>query len=510
MIRSSGSFCGPTLSSYSSQNGISGYSSNQLCTSCFLGTLKSVLQNPLTYSSALFSTFQSAIASCGSAFSSYNMTASSPTSMFSKGTTYVDISSNVTASVACSDNGRTITLSSASTCAAIATQYSVSQADIQFNNPTISSLNCTVGIKSGTSLCLPQKCTLYTIPSNSNCSSIVQTVNKQSLAGSGQNITVAQLQSYNPELGPGCSNIASRVGTAICISPHGGFPALATAPSSVSRSYPIYSGTVAPPGPTASGSTSACAAWYAVKTGDQCNRVLMNSQQLIATRTDGLTNDPLLDAIVLNDFLAINTGVNYNCSNLVTGNNYCVAPYPPLSSGGVPVPTLSANYSSATIYSSALPTPTSSDYSSISYPSAYIPVPTNVAPGTISPCDFYYITVSGDSCSSVEAAYNISSVQFQQWNPTVAAGCDALPVNEGVCVLVASTTSTTTIPVSSSSVSTSFSSSIPSSSSIPPSSTVHSSSVPASSTSGASGPAQSKFGQCGGTGWTVSRFSSKF
>lgn len=65
-FRSSGDLCGPTLSTFSSQSGILGYPSNQLCTSCLIGTLQNVLQNSLTYSSGLFSAFQTAISSCGS------------------------------------------------------------------------------------------------------------------------------------------------------------------------------------------------------------------------------------------------------------------------------------------------------------------------------------------------------------------------------------------------------------------------------------------------------------
>jgi hypothetical protein len=33
-----------------------------------------------------------------------------------------------------------------------------------------------------------------------------------------------------------------------------------------------------PPGPTASGTTSNCGAWYSVKTGDFCQKVVVNSQ----------------------------------------------------------------------------------------------------------------------------------------------------------------------------------------------------------------------------------------
>ncbi|KZT42302.1 hypothetical protein SISSUDRAFT_1058665 [Sistotremastrum suecicum HHB10207 ss-3] len=464
----SGNYCGPTLSTYSSQSGILGYSSTQRCTSCLISTLGNVLLSPLTYSTSLLSTFQSVIASCGSVPSS--------STMFSRGSNFVDISSNATSAFACSNiNGRTVSLSGSATCSSIAGQYSVSQADIQINNPTITSTNCNTGIASGTSLCLPQKCVIFTVPSKSTCSSVVNTVNTQGIAG--QNITVGQLLSFNPELGSGCSNIGSRVGTTICVSPHGGFPPLATAPFNIVRPDPIYTASVAPPSPTASGSTSACAAWYAVKSGDQCNRVLLNN------------------AITLDDFLAINTGVNYNCSNLVTGSNYCVAPYPPLSSAGGAVPTLTANYTSATIYSSALPTPTSSDVSYIPYPTAYVPVPSNAAPGTITGCSYFYTVVSNDTCPSVETAFNITSTQFQQWNPTVAAGCDSLPVGEAVCVLVAtnytsttSTSSTTTISSTTTSTST----------------TSSSSSVSHSSTSTTTAPTatQTKYGQCGGTGWT--------
>lgn len=81
--------------------------------------------------------------------------------------------------------------------------------------------------------------------------------------------------------------------------------------------------------------------------------------------------------------------INVNCTNLWLNYNYCVAPYPPLSSSTI-APTMTSNYSSGVMNSSPLPTAnyTISWYTQ-SLTAAGVAAPTNVANGTreLGQCD---------------------------------------------------------------------------------------------------------------------------
>ncbi|KZS89653.1 hypothetical protein SISNIDRAFT_489075 [Sistotremastrum niveocremeum HHB9708] len=195
--RTSGKFCNsvlPTYNTTSPSSGILSYPHSELCTSCVLGTLQSTLENPLSFSSSLYGTLQSALSLCGSTFSTYNVSSTAPPAQSSSGPSTIIPGSNSTTSPSCNLTGRNITTSGTNTtCTSLSSQYSISSADVLLNNPTISALNCTAGIASGTKLCLPQACTTYTVPANATCNSVVSAVNAGGLAGKGVNITYTQL-----------------------------------------------------------------------------------------------------------------------------------------------------------------------------------------------------------------------------------------------------------------------------------------------------------------------------
>ncbi|KAF8846702.1 hypothetical protein BDZ45DRAFT_608551 [Acephala macrosclerotiorum] len=54
--------------------------------------------------------------------------------------------------------------------------------------------------------------------------------------------------------------------------------------------------------------------------------------------------------------------------------------------------------------------------------------------GIVSSCTDYYVTKSGDSCASIEAAYGISIAEFYAWNPAVGSNCESLWLDETYCV----------------------------------------------------------------------------
>jgi LysM repeat protein len=218
------------------------------------------------------------------------------------------------------------------------------------------------------SRCLPQTCSTYQVQTNDTCWSIA----------SAQSIGVYQLQSWNPALNPGCTNLIE--GTTICISPPGGTWNGTTIPGATpTQLSPYASTTVAPPGPTPYGTTSDCGAYYQAVAGDNCQQISLNQ------------------TITVELFEAINPSINANCTNLSPGFYYCI--YPTLDWN-------STSIACASLTAVAAPAPTT--------------------PGTISPCYGWYTIQSGDSCSVIEIEFDITFAQLQAWNPNLNSTCGNL------------------------------------------------------------------------------------
>ncbi|KAH9916873.1 uncharacterized protein B0H18DRAFT_1123943 [Fomitopsis serialis] len=60
--------------------------------------------------------------------------------------------------------------------------------------------------------------------------------------------------------------------------------------------------------------------------------------------------------------------------------------------------------------------------------------PNNLAPGSFTNCTSYTTVVSGDTCSMLEAAANISFSDLLRWNPELNTGCTNLAAQEAYCV----------------------------------------------------------------------------
>ncbi|KAJ7064105.1 hypothetical protein C8F01DRAFT_1275311 [Mycena amicta] len=403
-------FCNTVLPTFgpTPAQGILGYPTAELCSSCMLGTLNSTLSNPITFYPDFYAELQSALKTCGSAFNSYNVT-SAPTSgqlFTSTGTSTAPSGSNDTIDATCALTGRNITTTGAnSTCSDIASQFSVGWYDIVANNPTIQAVNCTAGVGSGTKLCLPQACTTYTPTTNQTCEDIAASANKI-LASSNQSITTIQLISFNPTLDIGCAHVSRQWGLSLCISPHGGFPDV-TAVDDGPPPVPTATAVVPPPGPTPPGTTANCGAWYFVQPGDFLHK----------------------DSITLDDLIELNPMLNVECTNLWASTWYCVAAYPPLGA-----------FSMATL---ALPSATPD--APFAYPTGYVAAPSELSPTELSPPDAsqWYNVQSGDNCTEVEALFDMADSNFigVQLRP-MRIQCPKLTVGSAVCVLVTNVTQT--------------------------------------------------------------------
>ncbi|KAF8816938.1 hypothetical protein BYT27DRAFT_7154018 [Phlegmacium glaucopus] len=403
-----GDFCGPIVQSYNTTNGLLTLPTNELCTFCTLETLNATLSNPTSYSVDLANLLSSAIGICGTNFDTYNVT-SSPGDQVVLQTPF-GVNSTSAPTIDCSASGRNITTTDATTCTNIASQYSVSEYDVFSSNPFLSA-DC--NIVASTVLCVPQACTTYTIAINDTCQSVAQLAGI--VPGTNLNVTAAQIQSFNPDLGTYCQLMPLRVGKSICLSPNGGWPTVGATSQGNPSATPT---TVAPiPSPTVSGTTSACGRYYLVKAGDFCQTVAINNY------------------VTLSDFFTLNPEINVNCTNLWTGYYYCVAAYPPLQTvTSAPLPT--TNYTSATVFSYPIPTANYTiTYTTSTITAAGVSAPTNIAAGTRSvACGGYYDIQAGDTLDSVANLVGVNTSLLATWNLELSDG--SLPaVGSAICIL---------------------------------------------------------------------------
>lgn len=164
---------------------------------------------------------------------------------------------------------------------------------------------------SGT-LCIPQadKCDVYTVQEDDTCQSIVEDY----IDDDSDDVTIAQLLSWNLAIDAYCNNIVGFVGRQICMSNPGGKyipPAISVPPTTPTEAAPV-------PTDIATNTTTNCGLYYELMEGEgDCGLVSIRYK------------------LSLFDFLFLNPGVDTGCSNLIVGNSYCVAPvgdsdFPPI------------------------------------------------------------------------------------------------------------------------------------------------------------------------------------
>ncbi|KAJ6484664.1 hypothetical protein C8R45DRAFT_829713, partial [Mycena sanguinolenta] len=379
-----GKFCTDVIRSYNAPAGISSLPQTELCSYCVLATMNATLLNPAMFSYTMESLYDSTAKTCG--IPDFNPALiTSP--IVSPGTS-TGVNSTSPISAQCAQLGKNVTVNAASTCSAIAAQYSVSLYDVYSSN-SLPQTDCSVA--AGTSLCLPQACTTYTVATNDTCLGIA----------TAANVTTVQLQTYNPSLGSTCQYLSQLVGNLICVGPHGGFPSVGATTAPIAPSGTAT--TLAPvPDPTAVGSTTACGEWAVAVAGDFCSTFALRY------------------SVTLDDLYFMNPEINGNCTNLLAGFYYCVEPYPAFSTvTTTAIATTGTNYTTG---GSMFTYPISSYTSTETYQTltaAGVPAPTNVAPGTRTAayCADYHTAVAGDTCTSIAAAQGISSADFLALNP---------------------------------------------------------------------------------------------
>ncbi|KAJ7894191.1 hypothetical protein B0H14DRAFT_2683543 [Mycena olivaceomarginata] len=140
---------------------------------------------------------------------------------------------------------------------------------------------------------------------------------------------------------------------------------------------PSVSG-VPPPTNVASGTiTSSCTEYYIALSGDTCATI---------EETFGIS---------LTQFIALNPGINSECTNFLAEEAYCVS-------------------------TAAITGP-----------------PGNLVAGSLTPaegCEEYYTIESGDTCNLVAGEWGLTVAQFVALNPEINAECTNLFLGEAYCV----------------------------------------------------------------------------
>jgi LysM repeat protein len=204
----------------------------------------------------------------------------------------------------------------------------------------------------------------------------VQTNDFCQLISVNASIPLALFEQINPSIDAGCDNLVP--GFYYCVFP--------TADWNVTGLDNGTSTTVAPPGPTLSGTTRACYRWHVVVSGDTCAGL---EQQFGAT---------------LAQLQAWNPQLSSTCSNLLLGDAYCA--------DGASASSTTTSITSSTTVAPPGPTPS----------------------GTTRACYQWHVVVSGDFCALIEEDFGITMTQLQAWNPQLVSDCSNLLLGDAYCV----------------------------------------------------------------------------
>ncbi|KAG4274882.1 hypothetical protein FPRO04_08890 [Fusarium proliferatum] len=185
------------------------------------------------------------------------------------------------------------------TCDSLALKYSVSSAEIFYNNPDI--LQC-YDMVEDVPICLPFQCNTYQVKENDTCTSVSEYLG----------ITIKDFISLNPWIRDDCNDFPSAavyLGKFVCTTPSDGHYNQTT--SEFDPTDSSYADEVIPRPENASpAANQECGRWYTVEEGDDCLSVLGQHH------------------ISLSLFTAANPSISpKNCTaSLIPGQAYCVGP----------------------------------------------------------------------------------------------------------------------------------------------------------------------------------------
>ncbi|KAF2460035.1 hypothetical protein BDY21DRAFT_419731 [Lineolata rhizophorae] len=424
---STGEYCQTLFQEWMNETGLS---RDEECSDCMLGVSQIQLGSPFGYSEEYAQNFSSTTESCGKTGYSY-----STTSTYGLNNTATPTPTGSPTSPDCPD---TYTIAGGDSCTSISLSHNVSTFSLLYWNGLTS--GCRDFPSEGTTICLPSPCDIYTVEENNTCFGII--------ANYAPDYSIRQLQSWNMNINALCTNLDQMVGTQICISPPEDI-----ADSMPTNTNPVVTSFTSPvPAPTnvADGTNPRCGRWYTVQEGDQCGLV---SAQF---------------GIPLDDFYFLNPEINANCTNLLLGEAYCVAPVGSISTytnytGGSPVTgDCTGAFGPSSCYNDMAtltdvpfiePNATWGPIATGSSSSWVSPTPEPTAPGTISGCKLYAeyeeasnadIEASINTCRSVASFYGSTVELLLEWNPSLSEDDCNLEKGSSYCVRKDEIVSTTT------------------------------------------------------------------
>lgn len=200
---SSGTFCDLILAEWRNETNITtAEQAANDCSDCMLGPYAVQLDSPLGYSSDFAAQFASLTSSCGATGYAYTVPTAyalnSTTSATATATASSTASSTPTSCVA------SYTVGVNETCNDIAESQGVSTYDLMNANDI--NIFCS-NLVEGSTLCIPDKCTTVTVLPEDSCASWMATYN----------ISMAQLQAWNPIFDSNCMRIVPWVNWQICV-----------------------------------------------------------------------------------------------------------------------------------------------------------------------------------------------------------------------------------------------------------------------------------------------------
>ncbi|KAI4598969.1 hypothetical protein KJ359_002384 [Pestalotiopsis sp. 9143b] len=251
------------------------------CSQCYLDYLYTIANSDFGQGVISEDYFEARVSSCSA--TGYTLTATA-TSTSAAATETSNVRCNLT------DTDSTVyTVKDGDSCSSISALQNVSMGLLTSINAL--DTNCTY-LTAGQSLCLPEICEVYMVQTNDTCDSILDSL--------VMDVPLQYFLSWNSNINSICSNIASLVGTYVCVSPLG--------TTSVPTSFGLRPATTAIAVPTNAVTTSNtdCGYWYTIQDEDTCVDV---------ADTYGISVD---------DFYFLNPQLNGTCSALWVGNAYCV------------------------------------------------------------------------------------------------------------------------------------------------------------------------------------------
>ncbi|KAH7146904.1 hypothetical protein B0J13DRAFT_441742 [Dactylonectria estremocensis] len=196
-------------------------------------------------------------------------------------------------------SGDEYTVQAGDTCQSISKAKDVATAWMLYDNNL--QAFCAGFPAAGDKICIVNQCKTYTIQAGDTCQGVAVAAN----------ISMVQLYTWNPVLGPSCNRMSLSVGHTVCLEPHDDEDYV---PITRTTTTPTPDPTAAPvPSNIASGTNENCAEFYSVQIGDYCNQIILGY------------------SISLQDFLFLNQGLNAECTNLYAEEAYCVSPVGPIS-----------------------------------------------------------------------------------------------------------------------------------------------------------------------------------